>query len=60
MKTKTKTLRARSIGGGHFVVIASHLKPQNYTLIFVAVDKAGNKQRRPTETTLRIKKARRR
>ena len=57
-KTKTKTLRAHSIGGGHFVVTATRLKPQNYTLIFTAVDKAGNKQRRPTYTTLRVKRRR--
>ncbi|MGZ4201006.1 MAG: hypothetical protein ACXVRH_02980, partial [Thermoleophilaceae bacterium] len=60
MKTKTKSLHARAIGGGHFVVTATRLKPQNYTLICTAVDKAGNKQRRPTYTTLRVKKPKKR
>ena len=60
MKTKTKTLHARAIGGGHFVVTATRLKPQNYTLILTAVDNAGNKQRRPTYITLRVKKPKKR
>src|SRR5919204_3277861 len=59
-RMKTKTLKAQAIGGGHYLVIVSHLKTGNYTLILTAVDKAGNKQRKATYTTLRVKLARRR
>jgi secreted trypsin-like serine protease len=59
-RMKTKTLTAQSIGGNHFLVIVSRLKPGNYTLILSAVDKAGNKQSRATLTTLTVKKRRRR
>jgi secreted trypsin-like serine protease len=58
-RMKTKTLQAQSIGANHFLVVVSHLKPGNYTLILTAVDKAGNKQRKPTHTTLTVKKRRR-
>jgi secreted trypsin-like serine protease len=58
-RMKTKTLKAQSIGGDHFLVTVSHLKPGNYTLILTAVDKAGNKQSKATHTTLTVKKRRR-
>jgi secreted trypsin-like serine protease len=59
-RMKTKTLKAQSIGGDHYLVIVSHLKTGNYTLILTAVDKAGNKQQKSTYTTLRVKLARKR
>jgi hypothetical protein len=55
-KMKTKTLRAKAIGGGHFVVTATRLKAGAYTLLMTAYDKAGNKQKRETRITLRVKK----
>jgi secreted trypsin-like serine protease len=58
-RMKTKALKAQSIGANHFLVVVSRLKPGNYTLILTAVDKAGNKQRKPTHTTLTVKKRRR-
>jgi hypothetical protein len=58
-RMKTKTLKAQSIGGNHFLVVVSRLKPGNYTLLLSAVDKAGNKQSRATRTTLTVKKRRR-
>ena len=58
-RMKTKTLTAQSIGGDHFLVVASRLRPGAYTLLLTAVDKAGNKQRQPTRTTLRVPKKRR-
>jgi hypothetical protein len=56
---KTRTLTAHSLGGDHFLVTVNRLKPGNYTLLLTAVDKAGNKQRKATRTTLTVKKRRR-
>jgi hypothetical protein len=55
-KMKTKTLQSKAIGGGHFLVTATRLKPGAYTLLMSAYDKAGNKQKRETRITLRVKK----
>jgi hypothetical protein len=57
-KMITKTLRAKPIGGGHFLVTATQLKAGAYTLLMTAYDKAGNKQQRETRITLRVKKRR--
>jgi secreted trypsin-like serine protease len=53
-KMKTKTLRAKAIGGDHYLITATRLKPGAYTLLLTAYDKAGNKQRQPTRMTLRV------
>jgi secreted trypsin-like serine protease len=58
-RMKTKTLHAKAIGGGHYLVTVTRLKPGTYTLLLTAFDKAGNKQRQPTRATLRVKKRRR-
>jgi secreted trypsin-like serine protease len=58
-RMKTRTLTAHSLGGDHFLVTVNRLKPGNYTLLLTAVDKAGNKQRKATRTTLTVKKRRR-
>ena len=55
-RMKTKTLSAKAIGGGHYLVTATRLKAGTYTLILTAYDKAGNKQQKPTHTTLRVKR----
>jgi hypothetical protein len=55
-RMKTKTLHSKAIGGGHFLVTATRLKPGAYTLLMSAYDKAGNKQKRETRITLRVKK----
>lgn len=59
-RTKTKTVKARSIGGGHYLIVVSHLSPRTYGLILRAADKAGNHQRRTTYVTLRVKARKRR
>jgi secreted trypsin-like serine protease len=59
MRTKTKTVKAKSIGGGHYLIVVSHLSPRTYGLILRAADKAGNHQRRTTYVTLRVKAKRR-
>ena len=58
-RTVTRTLHARSIGAGHFLVVAGRLAPARYTLSLRAVDKAGHRQRRVTTVTLRGRKPRR-
>ncbi len=55
-KTKTKTVRAKAIGGGHYLIVVSHLSPRTYALILRAVDKAGNHQRSSTYVTLKVKR----
>jgi secreted trypsin-like serine protease len=54
-RTHTRHPSVKAIGGGHFLVSAGHLKRGSYTLTLVAVDKAGNRQRRPTVVALRLR-----
>jgi secreted trypsin-like serine protease len=55
-RTKTKTLRGRSIGGGHYLISATKLTPSSYSLAIRAVDKAGNRQTKATRVTWRVKR----
>ena len=48
----------KAIGGGHYLIVVSHLSPRTYALILRAVDKAGNHQRSSTYVTLKVKRAR--
>jgi secreted trypsin-like serine protease len=54
-RTHTRRPSVKAIGGGHFLVSAGHLKRGSYTLTLVAVDKAGNRRRRPTVVALRLR-----
>lgn len=53
--TARRTLRARRMPGGHFLVIARGLSSKRpYTLTLVAVDRAGHVQRKPTRIRLHV------
>jgi hypothetical protein len=55
LKTTTRRASVKSIGGGHFLITTGRLARGTYTLSVVAVDQAGNKARRPTTVTLRVR-----
>jgi secreted trypsin-like serine protease len=58
-RTFKRKLAARATPGGHFVILATGLKPGPYTLTLVAIDKAGIRQVRATKVSLLVKPVRR-
>jgi secreted trypsin-like serine protease len=53
---RPRSIRARQVSPGFFRVMAGGLKPGRYRFTVVAIDAAGNRQRRPTVVVLRVKR----
>jgi secreted trypsin-like serine protease len=54
-RTFKRKLVARATPGGHFVILATGLKPGPYTLTLVAINKAGIRQMQATKVSLLVK-----
>ncbi len=57
-RTFRRKLAAKATPGGHFVILATGLKPGPYTLTLVAIDKAGIRQAQATKVALLVKPVR--
>jgi trypsin len=53
---RPRSIRARHVSPGVFRVTAGGLKPGRYRFTVLAIDAAGNRQRRPTVVVLRVKR----
>ncbi len=58
-RTVTRTLTAKAIPAGHFLITASGLKPGRFTMSLRAIDRAGVRQIQPTKVTLLLRAQRR-